>query len=241
MITQTWFRGPRCVGQSVHMPDARPDDWVALSTQWREAFVLAWEAFQAGSPAVGAVVVGPDGSILGRGRSRRGEATAPQGQIAGSRLAHAELNALASLSVDVEPGTVVYTTLQPCFLCSAAAAMSRVATVWFAGRDPVWRFVHGIGDADPILRERWYELRGPLIGPVGSWASLLPLVDRLERNPTGLRLDAFEADTPDLVQFARELVAAGRVGQLRRMTLDEAVADVWTELTALAGGAEGPV
>jgi tRNA(Arg) A34 adenosine deaminase TadA len=220
------------------MPDALPEAWVALPPAWREAFAQAWESFQAGSPAVGAVVVGPDGTILGRGRSRRGEATAPPGQIAGSRLAHAELNALANVPVDVGPGTVVYTTLQPCFLCSAAAAMSRVASVWFAGRDPVWRFVHGIGDFDPMLRERWYELHGPLAGPVGSWASLLPLVDRLQRNPSGLRLDAFEAETPELVHFARELVATGRVEDLRGMTLDAAVADVWPELTLLSTRAD---
>jgi len=216
------------------MSDARPEAWVALSPYWHEAFALAWESFQAGSPAVGAVVVGPDGTILGRGRSRRGESTAPPGQITGSRLAHAELNALANLSVDVGPGTVVYTTLQPCFLCSAAAAMSRVTSVWFAGHDPVWHFVHGLGDVDPMLRERWYELHGPLAGPVGSWASLLPLVDRLERNPSGLRLDAFEAESPDLVRFARELVSAGRVEPLRMMTLDEAVAEVWPALSVLS-------
>ncbi len=220
------------------MPAALPEAWLGLSPPWREAFALAWSSFQAGSPAVGAVVVGPDGSIIGRGRSRRGEATAPPGQIAGSRLAHAELNALAALPVDVGPGTVVYSTLQPCVLCSAAAAMSRVATVWFAGRDPVWHFVHGMGDVDPMLRERWYELHGPLPGPVGSWASLFPLVDRLQRNPSGLRLEAFEAETPDLVQLARQIVSSDRAERLRAMALDDAVADLWPELVALAPRAD---
>jgi len=221
------------MGHSVRMSDALPEAWVALPPAWREAFAQAWESFEQGSPAVGAVVVGPDGTILGRGRSRRGEASAPAGQIAGSRLAHAELNALAALPVHVGPGTVVYTTLQPCFLCSAAAAMSRVASVWFAGRDPVWRFVHGIGEVDPMLRERWYELHGPLAGPVGSWASLLPLVDRLQRNPSGLRLEAFEAETPELVRLARDLITSGRIERWRDGSLDEAVADVWPELVAL--------
>ncbi len=212
---------------------APPQAWVVLPLPWREAFAQAWESFQAGSPAVGAVVVGPDGTIVGRGRSRRGETSAPPGQLAGSRLAHAEVNALASLPVDIGPGSVVYTTLQPCFLCSAAAAMSRVASVRFAGRDPVWRFVHGIGDIDPMLSERWYESHGPLAGAVGSWASLLPLVDRLQRNPNGRRLDAFEAEAPQLTRLARQVVSSGRVDQLRTMTLDEAVADLWPELTAL--------
>jgi tRNA(adenine34) deaminase len=220
------------------MADALPQAWIALPNPWREAFALAWESFQAGSPAVGAVVVDRQGSILGRGRSRRSEPTAPAGQLAGSRLAHAELNALANLSVEVEAGTVVYSTLQPCVLCSAAAAMSRVTEVWFAGRDPVWHFVHEMGDFDPMLRERWYELHGPLAGPVGSWASLLPLVDRLQRNPSGLRIDAFEAETPDLVRLARHLVTTGRVEELRAATLDQAVAAVWPELTALPGRAD---
>ena len=214
-----------------------PEAWLALPVAWSEAFALAWQSFLAGSPAVGAVVVTPDGETVGRGRSRRAEATAPPGQIAGSRVAHAELNALAGLPLDVVPGLAVYTTLQPCFLCSAAAAMSRVAEVRFAGRDPVWRFVHGLGDVDPMLQERWYELYGPLPGPVGSWASLLPLVDRLQRNPSGRRLEAFEAETPDLVRLARELIASDRVDALRHGSLDQAVAQVWPDLVALTARA----
>lgn len=215
------------------MSDVLPEAWTALPTPWRDAFDQAWESFLAGSPAVGAVVVGPDGTVLGRGRSRRAEPDAPVGQLAGSRLAHAELNALADLPIDVEPGTTVYSTLQPCFLCSAAAAMSRVTTVWYAGLDPVWHFVHGIGDSDPMLQERWFELNGPLAGPVGAWASLLPLVDRLERKPSGLRLEAFEAVIPDLVDLARDLVVTDAVAGWRDGTLDQAVSAVWPRLVGL--------
>ena len=52
------------------------EGWTTLPMAWRVAFELAWESLLAGSPPVGAVVVGPNGEIVGRGRSRRAEATA---------------------------------------------------------------------------------------------------------------------------------------------------------------------
>jgi tRNA(adenine34) deaminase len=78
--------------------------WRDVHAAWRQAFELAWESFVAGSPPVGAVVVAPDGSVVARGRSRRSESMAPHNQLAGSRLAHAEVNALAQLSPDQHDG-----------------------------------------------------------------------------------------------------------------------------------------
>jgi tRNA(Arg) A34 adenosine deaminase TadA len=74
--------------------------WDEVAPAWREAFELAWQAYVAGSPPVGAVVVDGDGTVVARGRSRRAERHAPANQLAGSRLAHAELNALAALPTD---------------------------------------------------------------------------------------------------------------------------------------------
>ena len=57
----------------------------------------------------------------------------------------------------------------------------------------------------------------------------MPLVDRLQRNPSGLRLDAFEAESPQLVGLARSLISTGRVEGLRAGTLSDTVAAVWPE------------
>jgi tRNA(Arg) A34 adenosine deaminase TadA len=207
-------------------------DWSGLSAAWREAFTLAWEAFVERSPPVGAVVVASDGSVVSRGRSRRGEASGPSGQLAGSRLSHAEVNALAGTPVGRWPDHVLYVTLEPCFLCAAAVAMSHVGSVWFAGEDPVWRFVSALGDFHPMLRDRWYRQRGPMPGPFGAWAALLPLIERLARDPTGPRVEAFEMSAPTLVTLATEIAAADQLRDFMGLSLTEALSEVWSTLSA---------
>ena len=91
--------------------------WARPDVPWREAFRLAWKAFGAGSIPVGAVVVDESGSVVARGRTRIFETTAAPGQLAGTRLAHAEVNALAQLlpSKRLDRSTL-YTTVEPCAL-----------------------------------------------------------------------------------------------------------------------------
>jgi len=212
--------------------DAR-EQWAELSAPWREAFELAWESFVAGSPPVGAVVVGPDGSIVARGRSRRGELFAPTGQLAGSRLSHAEVNALAQLPVASDRQLVLLVTLEPCFLCVAATAMSHVGALCFAGADPMWRFLNRLPEVHPVLAERWFRVEGPMPGPFGLWASLLPLLERCARKPNGARVDAFQQEAGELLHLAEELVTSGRAETLRQLTLGDAMVDVWPDLTEL--------
>jgi tRNA(Arg) A34 adenosine deaminase TadA len=212
-----------------------PVDWVVVGPAWRQAFLEAWEAFRSGSPPVGAVVVDAAGVVVASGRSRRGDSEAPANQLFGSRLAHAEVNALAQLGVDQHRGHELLTTLRPCFLCAAALAMSHVPHVSFAGDDPMWRFVEGLGDTHPVLGERWYTASGPMAGPLGTWATLLPLVERLARKPSGTRVDEYLARAPGLVALAQDLVASDRVADLLAMGHDDALASLWDDLVKAAG------
>jgi tRNA(adenine34) deaminase len=208
--------------------------WAQLPAAWRDAFGLAWEAFRVGSPPVGAVVVDSSGAIVGRGRSRRAERSAPPGQLAGGRLSHAEVNALALLGADESPGCELLVTLEPCFLCVAAAATARVRTVRFAGADPMWRFLGALPDLHPVLEERWFTAEGPMPGPWGAWASLLPVIERLERRPLGARIEAFAETAPDLLALAREIVDGGRAARLRERELLDATDTLWSDLCGLA-------
>jgi hypothetical protein len=58
-----------------------------LTGIWRECFLAAWESFRVGSVPVGAVLVGPDGMVVTRGRNRFNEAAGPPGEVAGSYIA----------------------------------------------------------------------------------------------------------------------------------------------------------
>jgi tRNA(Arg) A34 adenosine deaminase TadA len=216
------------------MEDLEPESWEDLPTAWRAAFALAWESLGNGSPPVGAVVVGHTGEIVSSGRSRRHETHAPQGQLAGSRIAHAEINALAGLAVDRIERHTLLVTLEPCLLCASAAAMAHVDSVVYAGSDPMWRFVQRIPELDSSLAARWYEQRGPFPGPVGAFATLLPLMERLSRKPTGARVDSFRQMSPGLVDLAHSLLDKAGIGAFSQMTVDGAANMLWPDLARIA-------
>ena len=93
------------------------DPWAAVDPVWRPCFELAWESFQVGSLAVGAVLVDGAGSIVSAGRNRRNEPPEIRGQLGGSSIAHAEINALAMLPISDYTDHVLYSTLERA--CSA--------------------------------------------------------------------------------------------------------------------------
>jgi tRNA(adenine34) deaminase len=80
---------------------------------------------------VGAVVV-LEGQVVGRGSNRTRADLDP--------TAHAELLALRAAARAVGaarlPGAVLYTTVEPCFMCAGAAVHARVARVVWGVRDP---------------------------------------------------------------------------------------------------------
>jgi tRNA(Arg) A34 adenosine deaminase TadA len=99
-----------------------------LHQAWEQALRLAWEAFRAQTTPVGAVLVDRAGAVVAAGRGRRYEAMAPPGQLAGTHIAHAEVNALAQLSAQRHwADTLLLTSLEPCVMCHGAAIQSAVA------------------------------------------------------------------------------------------------------------------
>jgi tRNA(adenine34) deaminase len=92
---------------------------------------LAHEASAALEVPVGAVLV-RDGAILGEGRNRC--------VATGNPLAHAEMEALAAALRTADArrlvGSVMYCSLEPCFMCTGALLHARVARIVFGAHDP---------------------------------------------------------------------------------------------------------
>lgn len=192
--------------------------WAKLDPPWREAFQLAWDAFGAGTIPVGAVVA-EGGAVIARGRNRIFEEAAPPGQLAGTRVAHAELNALAQLPPMRRHDTsTLYTTVEPCVLCVGAASIATVGRVLFAAED-----VHSGGSrlldvelATP--RQLNLEIRGPLGGPLESFAEALHLAFFLGHTGRGQALlETYRERRPALFPLAETLI------DLRGRTLEEAL------------------
>ena len=151
---------------------------------WERTLDLAWDAFCAGTTPVGAVVIDAAGAIVAEGRGRRYEPAAPPGQLAGTHVAHAELNALAQLGADRHyEDHALLTTLEPCGMCHGAAIQASVGVLAYAGADPY----AGTGHLDfgiPQTRNRPLRVTGPLPGERGRLAELLHIVFLVQR-PAG--------------------------------------------------------
>ena len=89
-------------------------------------------AAERGEVPVGAVLAGPDGTILARTGNRILELQDP--------TAHAEMLALrkggGALGNERLIGTTLYVTLEPCAMCAGAISLARVARLVFAAEDP---------------------------------------------------------------------------------------------------------
>lgn len=193
-----------------------------LDRAWRRSFELAWDAFQAGSIPVGAVVVDEAGDIVAQGRNRIFESDAPERQLARSFLAHAELNALAGLDTERRyGGHALYTTLEPCALCIGAAIMVMVGSVRYASND-VYAGGSRLQLDNPHTARQPLILEGPLDGVVGDLGELLHVAHFLWRKPDSVVVEAHRERSPRIVDIAErvDLMAAAREGA----TLDDAIA-----------------
>jgi tRNA(adenine34) deaminase len=98
----------------------------------RRALELARDAARAGEVPVGAVLTGPDGSVLAEAANSPIHRKDP--------TAHAEVLALRDAARRAGnyrlPGTTLYVTLEPCAMCAGALVHARVERVVFAAADP---------------------------------------------------------------------------------------------------------
>jgi tRNA(adenine34) deaminase len=115
---------------------------------------------------VGAVLIGPDGALLGEGWNRNISDHDP--------TAHAEIVALrqggAALGNHRLSGCTLYVTLEPCAMCAMAMVHARLARVVFGAHDPKTGAAGSVFDllADPRQNHRVTVLGGVLGDEAGT-------------------------------------------------------------------------
>ncbi|HSL59679.1 MAG TPA: nucleoside deaminase [Acidimicrobiales bacterium] len=223
--------------REVHATGARAR-WAALDPAWRRAFELAWEALGAGSIGVGAVVTDVGGEMVAQGRNRVGEVAAPPGQVAGSSLAHAEVNAVAQLPFRARRDLVLTTTLQPCLQCAAAIRFAPIARVRIAGADPLWDGCDDFRSLGPWpARRPPVPSEGPLRDEMGVFATLLArLSPWFAPHIADALRDHGEGPIHDLAA-ARQ--ADGDVARLRERPVQDALVAWWPDLVEIAARRSG--
>jgi tRNA(adenine34) deaminase len=125
-----------------------------------EALRLARVALESNDVPVGAVVLSPDGVIVGRGRNER--------ELTGDPTAHAEVVALRDAAAatgnwNLSDHTLVV-TLEPCVMCAGAILNSRISKVVFGAWDDK---AGAAGSVTDVLRTRTLPARvGEVVGGV---------------------------------------------------------------------------
>jgi len=141
-------------------PEPRHAEWMGL------ALAEARRALATADVPIGAVVLGPDGGVLGSGRNER--------EAHGDPTAHAEMVAIREAAAtlqelraqDGEPGDgwrledcTLVVTLEPCAMCAGAIVLARIPRVVFGAWDEK---AGAAGSVFDILRERrlnhWVEV-----------------------------------------------------------------------------------
>jgi tRNA(adenine34) deaminase len=151
-----------------------PDDAEERYAAWLgEALALAAETVGSGDVPVGAVVVAPDGVIVGRGRNQREER--------GDPTAHAEIVALRqaarALGTWRFDGCTLAVSLEPCVMCAGAAMAARVELLVFGAWDPK---AGACGSVWDLTRDPLATHNVEVIGGVRADESAALLVDFFE-------------------------------------------------------------
>lgn len=172
------------------------------------AVALAWESFCAGSLGIGAVVTrGTD--VVATGRNRLAETDPGDDLLAGTSLAHAEINALAKLPWGSDPaGLELWTTLQPCLQCIGAIRLSPVGMVHVLAPDPLFRGVERARDLNPFIASKWPEI---LQHEVEEWSVLSLLLQTHVAAFWQVTVPGWNEALPSIAGLAAELVGTGEL------------------------------
>ena len=127
-------------------------------------------ALATGDVPIGAVVLSPDGEVIGRGRNVREAEADPTG--------HAEVVALrqaarthGSWRLD---GCTLLVTLEPCTMCAGAIVLARVGTLVFGAYDDKAGAVGSLWD---VVRDRRLNHRPQVVAGVAAEESAGLLAD----------------------------------------------------------------
>ncbi len=102
-----------------------------LDAWMSRALEVAREALTSGDVPVGALVISPDGDVVGEGYNTRERDRSPVG--------HAEINALTAAAQTLDDnrldGCTLVVTLEPCVMCAGSIGQAGISTLVYGAAD----------------------------------------------------------------------------------------------------------
>ena len=193
--------------------------WLDLPAGARAALEQQWSGLATGGLPCGAAVIARDGKLLAEGRNH---AYDPAGTLATrlayplqhTRLAHAELNALALVPTDVDHATLtLWSTQHPCSMCAAAIRFVGIGNVCYIADDLS-------DDSSPEAITATH--RGIPYRPLGDplWWTISNLLflytSAVQQGASAGNLKKNRARYGSLIELALELSSADVLGQAAR-------------------------
>nr|WP_141925588.1 nucleoside deaminase [Haloactinospora alba] len=136
----------------------RPATRAGIDAALRRALEYAEPVGDDADVPVGAVVLDPDGAVLGAGRNER--------EAAGDPTAHAEVVALRAAARRRGEwrleGCTLAVTLEPCTMCAGAVVLARIGRVIYGTRDAKAGAAGSLWD---VLRDQRLNHRPEVIPP----------------------------------------------------------------------------
>jgi tRNA(Arg) A34 adenosine deaminase TadA len=181
----------------------------------RRVLELAWTSYQRGCVPIGAAVTDPTGMIVAEARNRLRDESAEPGQLSNSRVAHAEVNALAQLparSSQSYTGYALTSSVEPCSLCMGAVIMSGIGVLSYLWADAHAGAATCMTVDNPQARRRRIKITGPSDAAAERLSGLLVFCHYLYVRPIPEHVfRAFAQADPGLDALARAPDVAGVV------------------------------
>ncbi len=127
----------------------------------------------------------------------------------GTPIAHAELSVLAQLPAGEYGAHFLWTTLEPCLLCQAAATMTHIGQVRYLAADAICLGLDGLPSINANAARRYPQITGPGEGLEERFAAILPIAVLAAAMPDGWAIGQYRQHSPDNAALAVRIVTDG--------------------------------
>ncbi|MCU1421477.1 MAG: dCMP deaminase [Microbacteriaceae bacterium] len=218
---------------------AARQSWQRLPLGAQAALDQQWAGLAARALPCGSAVTDVDDGVIASGRNRAYDERGGDDALQHTRIAHAELNALARVDTDADwQDLTLWSTQHPCAMCAAAASFTGIGLVVYIADDP-----SDDSSENAIAATRGAVPYESLGEPVWRAASNLLFLSTgaFLRGAGDVNIRGASSRMPGVAALAVDLAANDHLGRLSSAgyPLPDALEPLWPRLVDLGAEASG--